>query len=487
MKLLKDILFGVRIREVAGSTNIALELITFDSRKVGSYGLFVAVKGTQADGHRFIASAVDNGAIAVVCEEMPAEKKPGVTYVAVDNSAAAVGIIASNFYDNPSEQLNLVGVTGTNGKTTTVTLLFNLYRSLGYSCGMLSTVENRINGAVLPATHTTPDAVSLNALLREMVDKGCEYCFMEVSSHAVVQHRIDGIRFRAGVFTNITHDHLDYHGNFENYLEAKRGFFLRLPEDAWAVANSDDYHWEDMLEGTRARKLTFGIHSQADVRGKVLENQFGGLLMTINGNEVWSKLIGGFNANNILGVFAVATTLGAEPLQVLTAISNLESPAGRFQYFKTEEGITAIVDYAHTPDALKNVLSTIGSIRTGAEKVITVVGCGGDRDREKRPVMARIACEMSDQAVFTSDNPRSEDPQEIIRQMEAGIDPSLKRKVLSIENRREAIRTACRMAQPGDIVLVAGKGHEKYQEINGVRHDFDDMHVLRETLIPQEN
>ncbi len=486
MKYLKDILYGARLKEVVGSTNIAVELVSFDSRKLGSFGLFVAVRGTQTDGHNYIQQAVENGAIAVVCEELPEVRKDGVTYVLVENSMMAVGSIASNFYDNPSDQLSLIGVTGTNGKTTSVTLLFKMFRELGYSCGLLSTVENRINDEIIPATHTTPDAVTLNAMLRRMVDAGCGYCFMEVSSHAVAQYRVHGLTFAAGLFTNITHDHLDYHGTFDNYLHAKKGFFDMLPDDATAIFNGDDYHWEELSEHTKARALTFGLHSKSDFKGKVLESAFSGLLLNIDCNEVWTSLIGGFNAYNVIGVYAVAMAMGADRLEVLTAISKLGPVEGRFQYFVTEEGITAIVDYAHTPDALKNVLATVQDIRTGNEKVITVMGCGGDRDKEKRPVMACIACEMSDQVVLTSDNPRSEDPEQIIREMEAGLDPTLIRKALSITNRREAIRTACKMAQKGDIVLVAGKGHEKYQEIDGVRHHFDDMEVLRETLKPME-
>jgi len=486
MRYLKDILYGVRIQDVHGSTNIAIELITMDSRSVGSFGLFAAVRGFATDGHKYIDGAIELGAIAVVCETLPSELKPQVTYVQVRNSAEAIGQIASNFYDNPSETLKLVGVTGTNGKTTTATLLFELHRQMGYSCGLLSTVQNRINGEVIPATHTTPDCINLNKLLRQMVDSGCDYCFMEVSSHALVQHRVTGVRFVGGIYTNISHDHLDYHGTFDNYLAAKASFFNMLPSSAFALANRDDYHWEEMMTATKARVKTYGYRSQSDWKGKIIESQFGGMLLNFNGKEVWTPLMGVFNAYNLLAVYATAIELGAEPGEALTALSKLHAVEGRFQYFKTAEGITAIVDYAHTPDALKNVLNTIHEIRTGNEKVITVVGCGGDRDKEKRPVMAKIAASMSDKTVFTSDNPRSEDPEQIIRDMQQGIDPSLSRKVLSITNRREAIRTACTMAQPGDILLVAGKGHEKYQEIQGVKHDFDDMQVLRETLIPTE-
>lgn len=482
MKLLKDILYGARLEEVNGSTNLAVEDICLDSREVGKYSVFVAIKGTQTDGHEFIASAIERGAVAIVCEEMPEAQKEGVTYVRVNSTPAALGIIASNFYDEPSEKIHLVGVTGTNGKTTVATLLFRLFRELGYECGLISTVENRIGNEVIPSTHTTPDAVGLNRLLNEMVERGCEFCFMEVSSHAVHQERISGLKFKGAIFTNISHDHLDYHGTFENYMAAKKGFFDRLTHGSFALYNKDDYHWEEMASDTRGFVRTFGIHSPADFKAKVLENQFSGLQLNIDGRDLWSQLIGGFNAYNILAVYGAAMCLDMDQVEILTAISQLNAPEGRFQYVKTPDNITAVVDYAHTPDALKNVLNTIQNIRSGAERVITVVGCGGDRDKTKRPVMAQIATDMSDQVVLTSDNPRTEDPDAIIREMEAGLDPVQKKKTLAITSRREGIRTACTLAQPGDIILVAGKGHEKYQEINGVRHDFDDLEVLKETL-----
>lgn len=482
MKLLKDILYGVRIVEVDGSTNIAIEVITADSRAVRNLSLFVAVRGTQTDGHAFIDKAILQGAITIVCEEIPAVKNPKVTYVAVNDSAAALGIIASNFYDNPSEELKLIGVTGTNGKTTTVTLLYNLFKKLGYKTAMFSTVVNKIHNEEIPSTHTTPDPVKLNSLLREAVDKGCSYCFMEVSSHAVHQKRIAGISFAGAVFSNITHDHLDYHGTFDEYVKAKKGFFDLLGSEAFALVNRDDYHSDEMVSACKAKVHTYGLKSVADFKCKILENQFSGLMLNIDGKEIWTKLIGGFNAYNITAAYAVAKLLGQDELNVLTAISSLHSVEGRFQYIKSDTGITAIVDYAHTPDALKNVLATIQEIRTGNEQVITVVGCGGDRDKAKRPLMAKIACEKSDKVILTSDNPRSEDPEKIISEMQKGVEGNAIRKVMSLVNRKEAIKVACMMARSGDIILIAGKGHEKYQEIKGEKFPFDDMQEVEQSL-----
>jgi UDP-N-acetylmuramoyl-L-alanyl-D-glutamate--2,6-diaminopimelate ligase len=482
MKLLKDILYKAGLLDVQGSTNVAVTSVTADSRKVEKHGMFVAVKGTQSDGHQFIDQAVKTGAIAIVCEEFPASMSEKVTYVKVRNSGAALGYIASNFFDNPSSKLKLVGVTGTNGKTTTVTLLFNLFKTLGYSVGLLSTVKNQVNNEVIPSTHTTPDPMQLNSLLKHMVDRGCSHCFMEVSSHAVVQHRITGVEFTGGVFTNITHDHLDYHKTFNEYIKAKKGFFDQLPEEAFALTNKDDAHWDIMLQNTKAKKYTYSLRTVADFRCKIVENQFTGLLLNIDNNELWTKLIGSFNAYNILAVYATGVLLKEDKVNILTTLSNLNAVEGRFQYVRTEDNVTGIVDYAHTPDALMNVLKTIKDIRTGNEKVITVVGCGGDRDAAKRPVMAKIACELSDKVILTSDNPRSEDPEAIIKQMQAGVEPVHYKKTLTITDRREAIRTACSLASPGDIILVAGKGHEKYQEIKGVKHPFDDMQVLGENL-----
>lgn len=480
MKLLSDILYKARLEEVIGSTNLAISAVTFDSRKVKKDSLFVATRGTAADGHDFIDQAILAGAVAIVCEDLPSMLNEQVTYVKVTNTSLALGFIACNFYDHPSEKLKLVGVTGTNGKTTTVTLLFNLFRSLGYQVGLLSTVQNKINQAVIPSTHTTPDALSLNELLATMVEQGCQYVFMEVSSHAVVQHRIAGLVFTGAVFSNITHDHLDYHKTFDEYIKAKKGFFDALPEDAFALVNKDDRHGMVMLQNTKAHKYTYGLRTVADYKCKVIENHLNGLLLNIDGKEVWVKLIGSFNAYNILAVYATAVLLKQDRNQILIALSNLDAVEGRFQYIKSGAGIIAIVDYAHTPDALKNVLETIRDIRSGGEQVITLVGCGGDRDKTKRPVMAQIACEYSNRVILTSDNPRSEDPEEILNQMQAGISPAEAKKTLRISDRREAIKTACTLAKAGDIILVAGKGHEKYQEIKGVKHPFDDYEIVKE-------
>ncbi len=482
MKLLRDILYKVGLLEVSGTTNMAITSVVFDSRRVEKDCLFVAVRGTQSDGHAYIDKAIEQGAIAVICEEFPEKISERIAYVKVKDAGEALGIIASNFYDSPSQQLKLIGITGTNGKTTTTTLLFRLFRAMGHKAGMLTTVKNQINAEEIPATHTTPDAVELNKLLRRMVDAGCKYAFMEVSSHAVVQQRIAGVEFAGGIFTNITHDHLDYHKTFDAYIKAKKGFFDQLPSDAFALVNKDDSNSAVMVQNSRALKRSFSIHSSADYKCRVIENQFSGLLLQLDGTEMWSKLIGSFNASNLLAVYAAALLLGQDRMNVLTTLSTLGSVEGRFQYVRGENGVTAIVDYAHTPDALVNVLKTIKDIRTGNEQVITVVGCGGDRDTAKRPVMARIACEWSNRVVLTSDNPRTEKPESILEQMQEGVDVVKRRTTLTITDRREAIRTAVSLANPGDIILVAGKGHEKYQEINGVKHPFDDLEVLTETL-----
>lgn len=482
MKLLKDILYKAGLLEVVGSTNITVSAISFDSRKIEKDSLFVAVKGTLSDGHKYIDETISKGAIAILCEEFPKQINEKITYIKVKDTTVSLGIIASNYFDNPSEQLKLVGVTGTNGKTTTVTLLFDLFKKLGYKVGLLSTVKNQINDEIIPSTHTTPDAIQLNALLRQMVDNDCTHCFMEVSSHAVAQNRISGIHFVGGVFTNITHDHLDYHKTFAEYIKVKKSFFDSLGSDAFALTNKDDANGEVMLQNTRASKHTYSLHSMADFKCRVVENQFSGLLLNIENQEMWSKLIGSFNAYNLLAVYATAVLLKEEKLNVLTTLSSLNSVEGRFQYVRSDNGIIGIVDYAHTPDALLNVLKTIGDIRTGNEQVITVVGCGGDRDAAKRPVMAKIACDLSNRVIITSDNPRSEDPDEIIKQMQQGVDAVNHKKTISISDRREAIKIACSLANAGDIVLVAGKGHEKYQEIKGVKHSFDDMQVLQNNL-----
>lgn len=482
MKLLKDILYKAGIEDVVGSTHLAVERICFDSRQADKMCAFVAVRGTQTDGHLFINKAIEQGARIVICEELPDDLKPEVTYVRVKSTQTALGVIAANFYDNPSEKIHLIGVTGTNGKTTVVTLLFQLFKALGYKSGLLSTVVNRIGNQEVKATHTTPDPIQLNQLLAQMVEAGCQYCFMEVSSHAIHQERIGGLVFKGALFTNITHDHLDYHKTFDEYIKAKKLFFDGLNNEAFALVNADDSHGEIMLQNTKAKKLYFALKRDADFRAKILENHFQGLNLTIDDKDVWTKLIGRFNAYNLLAAYATAVLLGQDKLEVLTMISNLNPPSGRFQYVRTETGIVGIVDYAHTPDALKNVLSTISDIRGGNEKVITVVGCGGDRDKTKRPIMASIACQQSDKVILTSDNPRTEDPAQIIRDMEAGVDKVQLKKTLSITDRKEAIKAAASMAESGDIILVAGKGHETYQEINGERFDFDDMKTLTEML-----
>ncbi len=482
MKLLSDILYKVRLEEIVGSTHFAISSATFDSRKVKKDSLFVAIKGAASDGHAFISKAIESGAIAVVCEDLPKERLETVTYIKVKNSSEALGFIACNYHDNPSEKLKLVGVTGTNGKTTTVTLLFNLFKSLGYSVGLLSTVENKINNTIIPATHTTPDALTLNELLHQMEEQGCEYAFMEVSSHAVVQHRVTGINFKGAVFSNITHDHLDYHKTFDEYIKAKKGLFDHLVSGSFALVNVDDKNGMVMLQNTNATKHTYSLRSVADFKCKIIENHLNGLLLNIDGKEVWVKLIGSFNAYNVLAVYATAVLLKQDKTNVLTALSNLNSVEGRFQYFKSKNGVIGIIDYAHTPDALKNVLETIKDIRTGNEQVISLVGCGGDRDTTKRPVMAAIACEYSNKIILTSDNPRSEDPEDILNQMQKGVSPSDAKKTLRISDRKEAIKTACTLAKSGDIILIAGKGHEKYQEIKGVKHDFDDYKIFKETI-----
>ncbi len=482
MKLLSDILYKTRLEEIIGSTNVAISSVTFDSRKVKKDSLFIATRGTASDGHHYIELAIENGAVAVVCEYLPETLKENITYVKVLDSSASLGYIACNFYDNPSEKLKLIGITGTNGKTTTVTLLFNLFRGLGYNVGLLSTVENKINNTVIPSTHTTPDALALNELLAKMVEAGCQYAFMEVSSHAIVQHRITGLKFTGAAFSNITHDHLDYHKTFEEYIKAKKMFFDNLQVDAFALTNKDDRNGSVMLQNTKAKKYSYGLKSIAEFKCRVVENHLNGLLLSIDNQEVWVKLIGSFNAYNVLVVYSIALLLKQDKVQVLTTLSNLNSVEGRFQYIKSKNGIVAIVDYAHTPDALKNVLETIKDIRTGNEQVITLVGCGGDRDSAKRPIMAQIACEYSNKVILTSDNPRSEDPEVILNQMQAGINPVDMKKTLRISDRKEAIRTAVAFGKEGDIILIAGKGHEKYQEIKGVKHPFDDFEIVKENF-----
>lgn len=486
MKALRDILYRAGITEVIGSTETPVMSVTADSRKVEPLSLFVAVRGTITDGHTYIEKAIELGAIAIVCEELPATINPIITYIRVSDAAFALGNIASNYYGVPSSRLRLVGVTGTNGKTTCATLLYNLFSSLGHKCGLISTVENKIGREVIPSTHTTPDPLSLNQLLATMVEANCTYCFMEVSSHAAAQHRITGLEFTGAIFTNLTLDHLDYHKTFENYRNAKKKFFDQMGYGTFALVNVDDRNGMFMLQNTKAKRYTYGLQNMADYKAKVLENSLTGLHLIIDGQEFWTKLIGNFNAYNILAVYTAAVLLGESKVDVLTALSALSPPEGRFQYIKSKSGVAAIVDYAHTPDALENVLNTVTEIRTRNEQVITVVGCGGDRDRSKRPLMAGIACKFSDKVILTSDNPRSEDPEAILAEMQAGVEPQDYKKALKVTDRKEAIRTAIALAQPGDIILVAGKGHEKYQEIKGVKYPFDDFEVLKETFNQME-
>lgn len=452
-----------------------------DSRKVEKGDVFIAIKGVAADGHQYIGSVVEKGAVAVVCEVMPSSLKEGVTYVQVENSGAAAGLMAHNFYGQPSERVKLVGVTGTNGKTTIATILFKLFTGLGYKCGLLSTVQNHIGDEIVPATHTTPDAISLNALLKQMADAGCTHVFMETSSHALHQHRVAGLKYAGGLFSNITHDHLDYHKTFDEYIRVKKSFFDSLPSDAFAISNADDKRGAVMLQNTQAHKYFYSLRTMAEFKGKILENGLTGLVMTINDQEVHFRLIGEFNAYNLLAVYGAAVCLGEDKFEVLRVLSELSGAEGRFDYIiSANERVIGIVDYAHTPDALLNVLATIKGLRKGHEQIITVVGCGGDRDKTKRPVMGEVACEHSDRVIFTSDNPRSEDPEQILRDMETGLSSAAKRKYIAIVDRKEAIKTAVTLAKPEDIVLIAGKGHEKYQEIKGVKHPFDDKQVLAE-------
>jgi len=480
MKLLQDILFGVSLREVVGSTQLSIKDIQIDSRKVQEGSVFVAIKGIQADGHEFIATAIQKGAIAIVCEKLPHSLQEGVVFIVVANAQESVAVMAHHFYDNPSTHIKLVGVTGTNGKTTVATLLFKLFKGLGYTCGLISTVENHIGDTIVPATHTTPDPIQLNALLQKMVQAGCTHVFMEVSSHAIHQLRITGLQFVGAAFTNITHDHLDYHKTFEAYLEAKKAFFDALPSSAFALSNLDDKNGAQMLLDTKAKKLTYALHAPSNYKGKILENQLNGLVLLVNEIEVHCRLIGTFNAYNFLAVYGIAIQLGETSEAVLTVLSALTGAEGRFDYIISADQIIGIVDYAHTPDALENVLTTIAKLRKGNEQVITVVGCGGDRDKTKRPIMAQVACDLSTKVFLTSDNPRSEDPNDIIKDMEQGLSSSAKRKYINIVDRKEAIKAAVSFAQPGDIILVAGKGHEKYQEIKGIKHDFDDKKILQE-------
>lgn len=482
MKQLKDILYKVTIESTLGSTAVPISSLVIDSRKVEKQSLFVALKGTQVDGHVYIDQAVEDGAVAVLCEELPAVLKEGITYVLVEDTNKALAVIASNFYETPSSKLELVGVTGTNGKTTIATLLYEMFTTMGYTVGLLSTVKIMIGDKAYPATHTTPDSITINHYLNEMVLAGCTYCFMEVSSHGIDQKRTFGLNFRGGVFTNLSHDHLDYHKTFADYRDAKKTFFDQLPKSAFAITNKDDKNGMVMVQNTTAKIKTYGLKNITDYKAQVLENQFSGMLLKIGMHELWVQLIGAFNAYNLLAVYAVAIELGADEEEVLVGISKLKSVDGRFQFIVSKDEITAIVDYAHTPDALKNVLNTINSIRTYNERLITVVGCGGNRDKTKRPIMAQIATELSSKVILTSDNPRFEDPYMILEEMEAGVEPQNAMKTLLIEDRKQAIKAACLDAKSGDIILIAGKGHETYQEIKGVRTDFNDLLIVKAFL-----
>ncbi len=479
---LQEILYGVAIEKLVGSTNREVSALVFDSRQIEKDAIFFAIKGSLFDGHAYIEKTIAAGAVVIICEEIPLNLVNEVVYIQVDNSHVALGKMAANFYGHPSAKLKLVGITGTNGKTTIATLLFKLFRELGYKVGLISTVQNQINDEIIPSTHTTPNPIALNELLNKMLTVGCNFCFMEVSSHAVAQHRIEGLSFIGGVFSNLTHDHLDFHKTFDNYLKAKKMFFDMLPKSAFALVNVDDKNGMVMLQNTKASRKTYAIKQMADFKAKIIENKFSGLNLEIDHVDVFFKLVGSFNAANLLAAYGTASLLGEEKFNVLTILSSLTGAEGRFDYLTNNANIIGIVDYAHTPDAIQNVLSTVNDIRKGTEQVITIIGCGGDRDKTKRPIMAQVACDWSDKVILTSDNPRSEDPQIIVAEMETGVSPTNKRKTISIIDRKEAIKTACHLAKPGDIIILAGKGHEKYQEIKGVKYHFDDKEILMEQL-----
>lgn len=480
--ILSDILNGVDVLDIFGNKEIEISEIVFDSRKAVKNSLYIAIKGTLVDGHQYIPSAIEKGAKAIVCEVLPEQKEEGIIYIKVENSSKVLGLLASNFYGNPSEKLTLVGVTGTNGKTSVSTLLFDIFKKMGYSSVLISTVEYRIGDEVFPSTHTTPDIITLNKILSKAVEQGCQYAFMEVSSHGIHQGRIDGLNFRIAGFTNITHDHLDYHKTFLEYLNTKKRFFDELPQTAVAITNIDDKNGLVMLQNTKAKKKTYAVKTLADYHGKLLELDFNGMLLDFNGKEFWTTLTGKFNVYNLLLVFAIARELGFEENEILTTISKLKRVNGRFEVLKSQGGIIFVVDYAHTPDALENILDSINEIRTKNERLITIFGCGGDRDREKRPEMGKVATRKSTLAIITSDNPRTEDPAQIIKEIEAGVESQNFSKYITIPDRKEAIKMAIKFAEPKDIVLLAGKGHETYQEINGVRHHFDDKETILELV-----
>jgi UDP-N-acetylmuramoyl-L-alanyl-D-glutamate--2,6-diaminopimelate ligase len=482
VKNLKDILYKVPIERVVNSTSVEINALQFNSKLIEANDIFIAINGSVVNGHDYIDSAIKQGAIVVICEVLPVETEKNITYVVVNDSSVALAVMASNYFENPSSNLKLVGVTGTNGKTTIATLLYQLFKKAGYKVGLLSTVKVMVDDKEFPATHTTPDSITINKYLAEMNRAGVEFCFMEVSSHGIHQNRTLGLHFEGGIFTNLSHDHLDYHETFAEYRDVKKRFFDELPKSAFALTNVDDKNGAVMLQNTKAKKVTYALKSIADYQAKILENQLSGLLLKINNKDVWTKLIGNFNAYNVLAIYATAELLGLEEQEVLRLVSLLESVNGRFQYIISDQKITAIVDYAHTPDALKNVLETINSIRTANESLITVVGCGGDRDKTKRPKMGYIASVLSTKVVFTSDNPRSEVPETIIEDIEKGVEPQNFKKTISITDRKQAIKTACQLAESGDIILIAGKGHENYQDIKGVKHDFDDLKIVTELL-----
>lgn len=484
MKLLKDILYKVKIRSVNGDTGLPVHQLQIDSRKIEKGDCFIAIKGTVVDGHLFIQNAIELGAVAVICEELPQQLNTGITFVQVEDAAEAAGIMSHHFFEEPSASLKLVGVTGTNGKTTVATLLYNLFTHFGYTCGLISTVNIRIGNTSKDATHTTPDAISLNALLHEMRGAGCTHVFMECSSHAIDQKRIAGLQFSGALFTNITHDHLDYHKTFDEYIRVKKSWFDGLPSSAFAISNADDRRGAVMLQNTAAKKYFYSLKTETDFKGRILDNSLTGLHMLVNEIEVHFKLIGEFNAYNLLAVFGAAICLGEKKVNILEALSGIDGAEGRFDYvLSNREHVLGIIDYAHTPDALLNVLATINKLKTGKEKVITVVGCGGNRDKTKRPVMAEVACEHSDKVILTSDNPRNEEPEAILKDMETGVSVVARKKTISITDRREAIKTAVTLSQSDDIVLIAGKGHEKYQEVKGIKHEFDDKKVLKEMFL----
>ena len=475
MKLLKDILYKVSVNAVYGDTNVKVAQVDFDSRKVVKDSLFVAQIGNSVDGHLYIDKAISLGATTIICEKLPIRLEANITFIQVEDSSKTLAIIASNFYDNPSSKLKLIGVTGTNGKTTVASLLYQLFKKSGYKTGLLSTVQILVDTTVFNATHTTPDSVTINSYLHQMVLLGVDYCFMEVSSHGIHQKRTEGLEFAGGIFTNLSHDHLDYHVSFASYRDVKKSFFDSLPKTAFALTNLDDKNGNVMLQNTKARKRTYALKTLADYKAKIIEKSFSGTLISINDTEFWTKLIGNFNAYNLAAIIGVAYELGLEKIEILTIISQLESVSGRFEHLVSDNGVIAIVDYAHTPDALKNVLETINNIRTNNEKLITVIGCGGDRDKTKRPKMAHIASQLSTQAIFTSDNPRTENPDTILEEMEEGVSAENLKKIITISDRRQAIKTACKFSETGDILLIAGKGHENYQEISGERFHFDDL------------